>query len=933
MPSLSPAQSSDPLSRSAWHRRASRPVLGWMLALIVLALVHRWVPQARWLLVHMVTLGLLTTSVMIWAQHFADALLRTRADEAARRRQVMRIRALTLAIIVTCLGMLLAVPVVTTVGAAGVAATMIWFAASLARQLRTALPARFSRVVTGYALAASMLGLGAGFGAALAFSPPPLWQGRLLLAHQAANLLGFVGTTALLTLVTLGPTVLRVPMPSLLESSVRRTVVGTPCATAVTIAGALLGWSVLAAVGVAAYTALVVVVVVGLIRGARTARWGSLPLFPPLSMGAALAWLTGTLVVTVGMLVSAQVGQLGPWGPVGVGGELVEVDLQGLTVPFVGGFGLQLLLGAMSFLMPTVMGGGPRALRAGLAELSRGATLRVVLYNLALVIYLLAEGSWTRVLASVTAAAVLVAFVPLMVRAVVASVRVRRGRDAGAAPALAIGGAEAGGSTSTKAPSDAPVRGARDRAAHHGAADGSEGGTRVGRRGVGAGAALGLAGALGVLAAGQALDRGGANGGRSSTAGSSGTGAVAPSGRTVRAAISARDMRFTPDHVTAGRGDRVVLTVSNDDPTTPHDLLLASGETTGRIAPGASADLIVEVADVSVGGWCTIVGHRGMGMVFSLDVQGAEAGSGSSEAGRGGATETGSTVVSVDLAQPPSASFVTRDPVVPREPTGEITFTVREAVQEVAPGHSIRAMTYNGRVMGPVLRGELGRGLTVHLGNTGTMGHSLDLHAGTVSPDAVMRTIAPGESLDYAITTDHAGMWLYHCSTMPMSVHLASGMFGAVIVPPAGRAPVDHEWVIVQSEGYLGTDGEEVDADKIAAERPDVILWNGHANQYVHDPLRARRGERARIWVMSAGPSRSMSFHVVGGVFDTVFKEGAYLLRAEDATGGGSQALHLGPAQGGFVELTFSESGTYTAVSHAFVDMERGARALIVVEE
>ncbi len=932
MPSLSPAPSPDPLSRGAWHRRASRPVLAWMLALVVLALVHRWVPQARWLLVHMATLGLLTTSVMIWAQHFADALLRTRADEAARRRQVRRIRVLTLSILVTCAGMLLAVPVVTTVGAAGVAGTMIWFAASLARQLRTALAARFSRVVMGYAVAASMLGIGAGFGAALAFSPPPRWQGRLLLAHQAANLLGFIGTTALLTLVTLGPTVMRVRMPASLERSVRRTVVGAPCATAVTIAGALLGWPLLAAVGVAAYTVLVVVVLVGLIRAARAARWGSLPLFPPLSMGAALMWLTGTLVVTVVLLVRAQVGPWGPWGAVGVGGELGEADLQALTVPFIGGFGLQLLLGAMSFLMPTVMGGGPRAVRAGLAELSRGGTGRVVLYNLALVVYLLADGSWTRVLASIAAAAVLVAFVPLMVRAVVMSLRVRRGEETrGDAPRREV--TPTGTVAPTRAATGDAARGGEARTARRDAPADREGAGGVGRRSVGAGAALGLAGALGVLAGGQALDHRGTGEGRAAATGTPGTDAAAPSGRTVRASLSAHDMRFTPDRVTARRGDRVVLTVTNDDPTMPHDLLLATGETTGRIAPGASADLVVEVADGSVDGWCTIVGHRGMGMVFSLDVQGAEAGSGSSEAGRGGATETGSTVVSVDLAQPPSASFVTRDPVVPREPTGEITFTVREAVQEVAPGHSIRAMTYNGRVMGPVLRGELGRGLTVHLENAGTMGHSLDLHAGTVSPDAVMRTIAPGESLDYAITTDHAGMWLYHCSTMPMSVHLASGMFGAVIVPPAGRAPVDHEWVLVQSEGYLGTGGEEVDADKIATERPDVILWNGHANQYVHDPLRARRGERARIWVMSAGPSRSMSFHVVGGVFDTVFAEGAYLLRAEGATGGGSQALHLGPAQGGFVELTFSASGTYTAVSHAVVDMERGARALIVVEE
>ena len=86
-----------------------------------------------------------------------------------------------------------------------------------------------------------------------------------------------------------------------------------------------------------------------------------------------------------------------------------------------------------------------------------------------------------------------------------------------------------------------------------------------------------------------------------------------------------------------------------------------------------------------------------------------------------------------------------------------------------------------------------------------------------------------------------------------------------------------------------------------------------------------------RLWVLAAGPSRGLSFHVVGGVFDTVFKEGEYLLRPDNEHRGGSQALDLASAQGGFVELVFDEPGTYTAVNHSFVEMERGARALIRV--
>ncbi|HEY9499173.1 MAG TPA: copper oxidase, partial [Terrimesophilobacter sp.] len=91
-------------------------------------------------------------------------------------------------------------------------------------------------------------------------------------------------------------------------------------------------------------------------------------------------------------------------------------------------------------------------------------------------------------------------------------------------------------------------------------------------------------------------------------------------------------------------------------------------------------------------------------------------------------------------------------------------------------------------------------------------------------------------------------------------------------------------------------------------------------------PLQAKVGERVRVWVLDAGPNRPSAFHVVGGQFDTVFSEGDYLLKNGGSTGtGGSQALALQPAQGGFVELTFPEAGNYSIVSHVMSDAEKGA--------
>jgi len=286
------------------------------------------------------------------------------------------------------------------------------------------------------------------------------------------------------------------------------------------------------------------------------------------------------------------------------------------------------------------------------------------------------------------------------------------------------------------------------------------------------------------------------------------------------------------------------------------------------------------------------------------------------------------------MAEPPAA-FRARD--ARTEPyrgptTHHVELTAQEVEREVAVGVRQRLWTFNGTAPGPVLRGRVGDTFDVTLRNDGSMGHSVDFHAGVYAPDDAMRTVAPGESIRFSFKATRAGIWMYHCSTMPMSLHLANGMFGAVIIDPPGLAPVDDEYVVVQSELYLGVQGGTADPAKIAAERPDAVVFNGFANQYDHRPLTATTGDRVRIWVLDAGVSRPSSFHVVGEQLDTVFKEGAYLLRPGQAGSvGGAQALDLQPAQGGFVELTAGPAGHYPFVTHLMVDAERGAHGVLAV--
>ncbi len=900
----SPSRPASPTGRGAWHRKASRPILWWMAALIVLVVVHRWIPQSRWLLVHMVTLGLVTTSIMIWGQHFAESLLKVRLDEADRRVQVRRIYALTLGIAVTCTGMVAAQPIVTSAGALVVAGAMTWYALSLLGQLRRALPARFTATVRFYVGAALLLPVGALLGSFLAFGLGEPWQGRVLLAHQITNVLGFVGITATGTLVTLWPTILRTRMQEGQDRAGNRALIVMLAALAVMIGGALGGVGLAVAAGAVLYLAGLGIIGRHLVACVRASAPTT---FAALSVAAGVLWLIGSVIA-----LAVIAGRTGPPG----GHELLAGDVQQLTVPFVAGFLLQLLLGAMSHLMPTVMGGGPRAVRAALAEMDRFGAGRVAIVNAGLIVFLLSQDSWTRVLVSLVVFGAFAAVLPLMIRMVIVSVRERKRTAAEAA----------------EPPSDdAPAGASAARAQARPAAPGTD------RRHF-AEAVVGLGGVLGAVALGSAI---GGGSGRGDDAGSSGGSVdVAPTGHTTKVAVVAAGMRFTPAVIDVPAGDTLEITVRNEDREQVHDLVLATGETTGRLAPGARGTITTGVVTGDIDGWCSIAGHRAMGMVLTVSAVGA-AGSATSDGGgheghdmasmgSGAAGERRT----VDLTVPPGDGFVTRDAALPPLPAPgrqEIELVVTEDVQELAPGVPQTVMTFGGRPMGPVLRASIGDTMAVHLVNNGSMGHSVDFHAGTVSPDANMRTIPPGEALDYVFQLHRSGIWLYHCSTMPMSMHIAAGMFGAVIVTPATAAAVDKEWVLVQSEAYLGPDGGEVDAGKIAEEKPDLTMFNGHANQYVHAPLQAKVGERVRIWVLAAGPSRGISFHVVGAQFDTVFKEGAFLLRPEQETGGGAQALDLASAQGGFVEMVFEEPGHYTFVNHSFVEMERGARGIIEV--
>jgi len=306
-----------------------------------------------------------------------------------------------------------------------------------------------------------------------------------------------------------------------------------------------------------------------------------------------------------------------------------------------------------------------------------------------------------------------------------------------------------------------------------------------------------------------------------------------------------------------------------------------------------------------------------------------------SEGSNGGPSP--SAAIEKDPNAPP---YELRDATAPALLSGtvhDIDLIIEEKEMTVADGFVQKVWTFastpgTGSVPGPVIRVKVGDTIRIHLKNPADslLPHSVDFHSSQVAWNDEMTSINPGEEKLYEWTADYAGVWMYHCGTSPALHHIANGMYGMVIVEPAeGLAPVDKEFAIVQSEWYLGPQGQVSDLSKAAsgAPAPDFVMFNGVANQYLDNPIKVETGERVRLFVLNVGPSIDSSFHIVGTIFDTVTKEGIHLLPGNDGNWG-SQAVDLSPAQGSIIEFQTAEDGLYPMVTHAFNFVGRGALGL-----
>lgn len=249
---------------------------------------------------------------------------------------------------------------------------------------------------------------------------------------------------------------------------------------------------------------------------------------------------------------------------------------------------------------------------------------------------------------------------------------------------------------------------------------------------------------------------------------------------------------------------------------------------------------------------------------------------------------------------------------------------------ELADGVTYKFWTFNSTVPGTFIRIRVGDEVELHLKNASNsvMPHNIDLHAvNGPGGGAEATNVAPGKTAIFNFKALNPGLFVYHCAAAPVPMHIANGMYGLILVEPAGGLPkVDREYYIMQSEFYTKgkTDEkglQEFDQDKGVDENPSYVVFNGKKNALMGDKmLEAKVGETVRLYVGNAGPNLASSFHVIGEIFDRVYVEGGSKINENVQT-------TLIPAGGAvIVEFKVEEPGEYVLVDHSiFRAFNKGA--------
>lgn len=287
-------------------------------------------------------------------------------------------------------------------------------------------------------------------------------------------------------------------------------------------------------------------------------------------------------------------------------------------------------------------------------------------------------------------------------------------------------------------------------------------------------------------------------------------------------------------------------------------------------------------------------------------------------------------------------AILTAPPMVPPPITRDhatkliVDLEVREFVAEIAEGVDYTFWTFGGSVPGSFIRTRVGDVIEFNLSNApdSKMPHNIDLHAVTgPGGGAASSFTAPGHTSQFSFQVLNPGLYVYHCATAPVGMHIANGMYGLILVEPVGGLPpVDKEYYVMQGDFYTqGPYGEAglqpFSMAKALTEIPDYVVFNGKVGSLVGDnAITAEVGETVRLFVGNGGPNLLSSFHVIGEIFDRVNQEGGTIANENVQT-------TLVPAGGATVaEFKVDVPGTFIMVDHSiFRAFNKGALGMLTV--
>ncbi|WP_271393899.1 copper-containing nitrite reductase [Aequorivita sinensis] len=266
-----------------------------------------------------------------------------------------------------------------------------------------------------------------------------------------------------------------------------------------------------------------------------------------------------------------------------------------------------------------------------------------------------------------------------------------------------------------------------------------------------------------------------------------------------------------------------------------------------------------------------------------------------------------------------------------------VDLEIQEREGEMVNGVKYVYWTFGGTVPGSFIRTRVGDEIEFKLKNhpDNKLPHNIDLHAvNGPGGGAESSFVAPGHEKIFSFKTLNPGLYVYHCATAPVGMHIANGMYGLILVEPeGGLEPVDREYYIMQgdfyTEGKYGERGlQAFDMQKAIDEKADYVVFNGHVGAMTGDnALTAKVGETIRLFVGNGGPNLVSSFHVIGEIFDRVHVEGGDLINDNVQT-------TLIPAGGAaIVEFKVDVPGSFILVDHSiFRAFNKGALAVLNVE-